>query len=161
MRHDDEEVNVTIVVRIAPSVGTKKPDLFGLKLRYQPLGEPLKQILVEYFHRLNSNTEPRLKKAAFLKGALRRVLSALIADIRAWSGYEPRWLRSLRCTHGDQARGCINGSRRGMSACLVIEEFVEFVEGSIGDHMIIGDGRIEIGFYIERLGLNERRRGNS
>jgi hypothetical protein len=50
MRHDDKEVNVTVVVRVAPGVRAIQPDLLGLKLRHEPLCGRLKQSVGEHFH---------------------------------------------------------------------------------------------------------------
>ena len=50
VRHDNEEINITVIVRFTPGVGAIKPDLFGLKFRHQPLRGSLKQMLVERFH---------------------------------------------------------------------------------------------------------------
>lgn len=51
VRHNDEQVNVAVIVRIAPGVRTIQPDLLGLKFRHQPLRGCLKQGVVERFHK--------------------------------------------------------------------------------------------------------------
>ena len=48
--NDYQQVNVAVVIRIAPSVRTEQPDLFGLKFRHKPLRCRLKQTVVERFH---------------------------------------------------------------------------------------------------------------
>ena len=50
VRHDDKEVNVTVVVRVAPGMRAIQPDLLGLKLRHEPLSGRLKQSISKHFH---------------------------------------------------------------------------------------------------------------
>lgn len=50
VRHDDEKVNVAVVMWIAPSVRAVKPDLFGLKFLHESLGGCFNQVLVQRFH---------------------------------------------------------------------------------------------------------------
>src|SRR5438128_2572009 len=49
-RHNDHQVNVAVFGRRTPSVRAKKPDLFGLKFRYESLRGCFKQVLVQRFH---------------------------------------------------------------------------------------------------------------
>lgn len=50
VRHDDKEINIAIVMRIAPCVRPEQPDLIRLKFRHEPLRCRLKQGVVERFH---------------------------------------------------------------------------------------------------------------
>ena len=50
VRHDNKEVNVTVIVWLAPGMRAIKPDLFGLEFRYEPSCGYFKQVLVERFH---------------------------------------------------------------------------------------------------------------
>ena len=50
VRHDDKEVNATVVVRVAPGMRAIQPELLGLKLRHEPLSGRLKQSISKHFH---------------------------------------------------------------------------------------------------------------
>jgi hypothetical protein len=50
MRNDNEQINVTVLVRMAPGMGAIKPHLVGLKLRHQPLRDRPQKIVIERFH---------------------------------------------------------------------------------------------------------------
>jgi hypothetical protein len=43
MGEDHQQVEVTVLVRLAPGLGTKQDDLLGLKLVYQTMGNLLQQ----------------------------------------------------------------------------------------------------------------------
>ena len=50
VRHDNQKINIAVVMRIAPRVRAEQPDLIRLKFRHQPLRRRLKQTVVERFH---------------------------------------------------------------------------------------------------------------
>ena len=52
VRHDHQQVNIAVRVRLAPRVRAEEPDLLRLKFRHELLRGRLKQIFVERFHGL-------------------------------------------------------------------------------------------------------------
>ena len=50
VRHDDQQVNVAVVMRSAPRVRAEKPDLVGFKFRDESLRRRRKQTVAERFH---------------------------------------------------------------------------------------------------------------
>jgi hypothetical protein len=60
VRHNNKEINVTVIVWFTPGVRAIKPDLLGLKFRHEPPRGCCKQVLVERFHRARLSLLPRL-----------------------------------------------------------------------------------------------------
>ena len=71
---------------------------------------------------------------------------------------------SLRHTRAWKNRGCIKWSRRRIPVSLSGEQFVQLLQGSIRNHLVVGDSRIKILLYVRRqhgLGTGGRRQRNT
>ena len=84
VRHDDKEVNVTVVVRVAPRMRAIQPDLLGLKLRHEPLSGRLKQSISKHFHDRVLTDGVGEGKPRFIRADLR---SRLLMNLR--DGLQP------------------------------------------------------------------------
>ena len=65
---NNEQVNVAVIVRIAPGVRAIQPDLFGLEFRHQPLRGGLQQSVVERLHEFLFIIRHQRLKAGSRKG---------------------------------------------------------------------------------------------